>query len=304
MRNNEKKAISIIVGVLVLVLCASLYFWVKGSEFEDNAVIIIRDTSTTTSTELTDLPITSTSKKRDTVTTVSKKTKTNTKTKSVKKPISPKNDSESENTETETETEPLWININTAGAEDFEMLTGIGEEIAERIIEYRENNGEFNNIEEIMNVKGIGEKKFMDICNYIYVDNPIYETETEIEAETEPETELQTSESLTEQITTELSTAVVIIETSEVTETITEDEVPESEPPTVELTENIFPIDLNSAEKEDLMNLPYVTEEVAEKIIELRDDLQGFNNEYELLYIEELEQKELSEIIKFVTVGQ
>lgn len=294
MENNERKAISIIVGVIISVLCISLYFWVKGSEFDDNTVVIIKDTSTMTSTELTESSITSTLEKTITVTTVSKTTKV----KSIKKPLSAECESKSEIIETEIETVPLWININTADAEDFEMLSGIGEEIAERIIEYREIYGDFRNIEEIMNVKGIGEKKFKDICDYIYVDNPVYETEAEVEIEAE------TEKSTTEQITTNnLNTTIVIIETGIVTETITEEDLSESESQTEDPTENIFPIDINLAEKEDLMLLPYVTEEIAEKIIELRDNLQGFNNEYELLYIEELEQKEVSEIIKFVIIG-
>ena len=50
------------------------------------------------------------------------------------------------------------IDINTAGVEDLIKLEKIGPAIAERIIEYRTANGPFKKIEDLTNVKGIGEK--------------------------------------------------------------------------------------------------------------------------------------------------
>lgn len=52
------------------------------------------------------------------------------------------------------------VNINTAGSEQLQTLTGIGPALAERIISYREQNGAFMSIEEIKNVSGIGDKTF------------------------------------------------------------------------------------------------------------------------------------------------
>lgn len=60
------------------------------------------------------------------------------------------------------------VNINTAGSEELQTLTGVGPAIASKIIDYRNTVGPFNNIDEIVNVSGIGEKtyeKFKDqIC--------------------------------------------------------------------------------------------------------------------------------------------
>ena len=61
------------------------------------------------------------------------------------------------------------VNINEAKQEDFEQLPGIGPSIAKKIIEYREQNGKFTSINELQEVKGIGEAKFENIKEYIMV---------------------------------------------------------------------------------------------------------------------------------------
>jgi len=61
----------------------------------------------------------------------------------------------------------LTVNLNTGAKEELELLPGIGEATALKIIEYREKNGPFKKIEDIMNVSGIGEKKFEDIKGFL-----------------------------------------------------------------------------------------------------------------------------------------
>lgn len=53
------------------------------------------------------------------------------------------------------------VNINTATAAQLESLPGIGPATAKRIVEHREKNGAFKKLEDLMNVRGIGEKAFL-----------------------------------------------------------------------------------------------------------------------------------------------
>lgn len=62
------------------------------------------------------------------------------------------------------------ININTATASELTELPGIGTSKAEAIVSYREENGDFSSIEEIMNISGIKEGVFAQIEDYITVD--------------------------------------------------------------------------------------------------------------------------------------
>ena len=77
-------------------------------------------------------------------------------------------DKEENNDEQNTEEEKdNLISINKATKEELMTLTGIGESKAEEIIKYREENGGFKKLEDIMNVSGIGEKAYSKIKDYI-----------------------------------------------------------------------------------------------------------------------------------------
>jgi comEA protein len=61
------------------------------------------------------------------------------------------------------------ININTASLKELQELPKIGAKVAQRIIDYRKAHGKFKKIEELMKVKGIGEKIFKQIKDLITV---------------------------------------------------------------------------------------------------------------------------------------
>jgi competence protein ComEA len=59
------------------------------------------------------------------------------------------------------------VNVNTASSEQLQMLPRVGPALAERIIEFREANGPFQAVDEIIAVKGIGESSFEKLEPYI-----------------------------------------------------------------------------------------------------------------------------------------
>ncbi|MBQ5514326.1 MAG: helix-hairpin-helix domain-containing protein, partial [Oscillospiraceae bacterium] len=61
------------------------------------------------------------------------------------------------------------VNINTAGVEQLQTLPGIGEALAKRIIEYREEFGPFQSVDELQSVSGIGKAKLDSIRDKITV---------------------------------------------------------------------------------------------------------------------------------------
>jgi len=64
------------------------------------------------------------------------------------------------------------VNINTATVEQLTTLPGVGPKLAARIVEHRQKSGGFKSAQELMNVKGIGEKNFEKIQGYLTLGEP------------------------------------------------------------------------------------------------------------------------------------
>lgn len=62
------------------------------------------------------------------------------------------------------------ININAASIQELDALPGVGEATANKIVNYREEKGKFNSIEEIKNVNGIGDKKYEELKTLISIE--------------------------------------------------------------------------------------------------------------------------------------
>jgi competence protein ComEA len=64
------------------------------------------------------------------------------------------------------------VNLNTASVEQLATLPGVGEKLAARIVEYRQKAGTFKSIQELMNVKGIGERNLEKLQPYLSLGEP------------------------------------------------------------------------------------------------------------------------------------
>ena len=69
------------------------------------------------------------------------------------------------------------VNLNTATAEQIALLPRVGIKVAQRVIDYRKANGAFKRVEDLMQVKGIGEKQFLTLKSYLAVSGPTTLTE-------------------------------------------------------------------------------------------------------------------------------
>jgi competence protein ComEA len=59
------------------------------------------------------------------------------------------------------------VNINSASADQLSALPGVGPKLAARIVEHRQKSGAFKSVQELMNVKGVGEKNFEKLQPYL-----------------------------------------------------------------------------------------------------------------------------------------
>ena len=63
------------------------------------------------------------------------------------------------------------VNLNTASVEELTALPGIGPSYAKRIVDYREKNGPFKKVEDLLNVQGIGEKTFEKLRDRVTISS-------------------------------------------------------------------------------------------------------------------------------------
>lgn len=73
---------------------------------------------------------------------------------------------------TDTITQERLIDLNTADEKSLSTLPGIGEAIARRIVEFREEHGPFERVEDLLKIKGVGEKSFEKLRSKVSVSKP------------------------------------------------------------------------------------------------------------------------------------
>ena len=155
------------------------------------------------------------------------------------------------------------IDINAATAEELTYIKGIGSATAENIISYRNSHGYFYSIDDLLGVDGIGSKKLAEIKDYIFIDPEIIAAVTE--------------------------TAV------------SEDNFTEESSVSSASNSPVFPIELNTASAEDLMNIDGIGETIAEAIAEYAHTV-GFNDVSDLMNVPGIGEKRFENISSYVYV--
>ena len=82
----------------------------------------------------------------------------------------PNEEASEQNTQPPAENQPTLLNINTASTKELQTLPSIGPQMAQRIIQYREEHGDFESVDALTEVKGIGEKTLEKVKPFICVE--------------------------------------------------------------------------------------------------------------------------------------
>ena len=164
------------------------------------------------------------------------------------------------------------LELNTASAKDLAYIDGVGETLAERIVEYARRYG-FYDVNDLLNVSGIGQSKLNSILPYVYVDA----------SGLPPKTETTTDY---------YDNAFDSNNTSYIFPNDT----------TAPADSGIYRVNVNTAGKADFMQLPGIDETLAENIIFLRNQIGGFVTIEELSLAEGMTNSRLSAIWNYIYV--
>lgn len=180
--------------------------------------------------------------------------------------------------ETEITSTTFPADLNTITKDQLMEIDGIGDAYAQRIIDYRSKIGEFDNVEQLLNVTGIGEKTLEKLKDYLYVTNPTYETAATTISKYETTTITTIISNTTPKTTTSVTSKSSKVTTTKSPKTTTTKPITT----TTSLPER-KPVNLNTATFEELKNNLLLTDEQAQAIIELRELITYFSNPLEVL---------------------
>lgn len=184
-------------------------------------------------------------------------------------------------TSAETTTEEYRPNfpleLNTASAKDLTYIDGIGETLAQRIVEYARRYG-FYEANDLLNVSGIGQSKLSRILPYVYVDASGLPPKTETTVTTAAST-------YDKDVFTDSDNSYVF-----------------SDATTSSAAAEIYRVNVNTAGKADFMQLPGIDEALADNIISLRSQIGGFAVIEELSLVDGMTNSKLSAIWNYIYV--
>lgn len=191
--------------------------------------------------------------------------------------------------------------INTASYECLLNVSGINKTAADGIVSYRNSRGTIHNFEELLGIFGIGERTLSVIKEHFYISDSDYIAQTEptvTSAVTTSETETSTTAVMTTQPTTASQTSQTskASQTTQTSRTTAPETAASSETASESIPEPVMkPVNINSADADELSECLLIDSGLAEKIVELRRNIGQFVNDLELLYVEGFSKQMLVE---------
>ena len=181
------------------------------------------------------------------------------------------------------------VDLNEVTFEQLIAIDSVGEALATKIIAHRDKIGQFTSMSQLLEIDGIGEKRFETLCRYLYIDGEI-QTSAQTSTSVQITTSVTTKKPATTPVTTKKPT------TTSVPTSVTTKK-PATTPEPVRRTVNI-----NTATVEELMEGLLLTYEEAQSIVTLRNNITYFQNPLEVLYCTDEQGKTMfsdSEFNKF-----
>lgn len=169
-----------------------------------------------------------------------------------------------------TESVNFPVDVNLVTFEELLKINGIGETLAQRIIDFRFSEGTISNMDLLLKIDGIGESKLAILKQYLYVSDEDYKnTSTFIDPPN---------------ITTKTTTAVHTSLSTVISKRIRRK------------------VNINVADVSEISDCLLIDLTLAGKIVDLRNQIQYFSNSLELLYIDELSEKIYNEIKDYIII--
>ena len=163
--------------------------------------------------------------------------------------------------------------VNVVTSEQLMYIDGIGEVMAQKILDYRNAVGVIRNLDMLLEIDGIGEATLEKLKGYLYVADKDYIPATSVTTQT-PSTTTTHSETVT--TTIKSSDTVSTTSTSKATSRTT----------TTTAAPQMKKVNINTASAQELSDGLLIDIELAEDIVELRTNIQYFVNDLELLYVD------------------
>lgn len=184
------------------------------------------------------------------------------------------------------------IDINQVTFDELTAIDGVGESTAGAILGLRDELGRITYMEQLLEISGIGENRLEHLREYLYVAEEDYSPP----AEEKPAEETPAATAVTDAPQVERPAETTVTEITSTETSISTAEITVSSPETERQQ-----VDINTADKQELMEKLLIDEELAEMILDVREQLGGRYESYlQLLYVSGISKEFLSELKEYI----
>ncbi|MBP3793064.1 MAG: helix-hairpin-helix domain-containing protein [Ruminococcus sp.] len=173
------------------------------------------------------------------------------------------------------------IDVNKADKDAFCAIDGVGEYLAGQIISYRSEVKVIHSVDQLIEVDGIGKKTLDHIRSYLYVSDDVRQAYT---------TTRKTAASKQETVSPRITAKQTTVKSSSKTQTTTEE------------TKSLKQVNINTACAKEIADSLLITEENAQKIVDIREKIHKYSAKEEILLADAVTQDYFNQIKDYILV--